>query len=249
MLSNEPKRKVTIIEDSHLRGSVLSIKDHLSNNFEIFGFIKPGAGIGQILHSLEVEYTNLTKEDVIVFNGGSYDVGLNKLNLALVQILKFTQVNNNTNIIVLRIPLRYDCFEYCQVNKEILAFNYKLRKIANLYEHITITECSYNREFYTRQGYHLNNKGKRLIFEQTVSKIYKLTKKQVVIPICLKWVNTLNENIILSPQEIICEEPIRNITVDSLMGMDTEPTQNKDVRRISSRPKKPPVTRNTDFLW
>jgi hypothetical protein len=62
-------------------------------------------------------------------------------------------------------------------------------------------------------------------------------------------VNRFNENITVSPQEIICEEPIMNITVDSLMGMDIEPTQNKDVRRISSRPKKPPVTRNADFLW
>ena len=112
ILPNERKHKVTIIGDSHLRGSVLGIKDHLSNNFEVFGFIKPGAGIGQILHSLEVEYTNLTKEDVIVFSGGSNDVGLNKLNSALVQISKFVQVNNNnTNRIVLgEVVNRGRCF-------------------------------------------------------------------------------------------------------------------------------------------
>jgi hypothetical protein len=161
MLSNEHKHKVTIIEDSHLRDSVLNIKDHLSNNIEVFGFIKPGAGIGQILHSLEVEYTNLTKEDVIVFNGGSNDVGLNKLNSTLVQISTFIQVNNNTNIIVLDIPLRYDCFEYSQVNKEILAFNYKLRKIANLYEHVTITECSSNGILHST-GLSLKQYGKKI---------------------------------------------------------------------------------------
>jgi hypothetical protein len=65
----------------------------------------------------------------------------------------------------------------------------------------------------------------------------------------LKWVNRFNENITVSSQKTICEEAIRNITVDSLMGVETEQTQNKGVRRISSRPKKPPVTSNTDFLW
>jgi hypothetical protein len=50
MSFKECKHKVVILGDSHLRGSVMSIKDHLSNNFEVTGFIKPGAGVGQIIH-------------------------------------------------------------------------------------------------------------------------------------------------------------------------------------------------------
>jgi hypothetical protein len=75
---------------------------------------------------------------VIVFNGGSNDVDMKNLKLALVQITKFIQVNNNTKIIVVDIPHRHDCFEYSHVNMEILAFNQKLRKITNSYEHVTV---------------------------------------------------------------------------------------------------------------
>lgn len=57
-----------------------------------------------------MEYTSLTKNDVIVFNGGSNDVDMKNLKLALVQITKFIQVNNNTKIIVLDIPHIHDCW-------------------------------------------------------------------------------------------------------------------------------------------
>lgn len=64
----------------------MSIKDHLNNNFEVTGFTKLGAGVGQIMHKSVMEYTTLTKNDVIVFNGGSNDVNVKNLKLALVQI-------------------------------------------------------------------------------------------------------------------------------------------------------------------
>lgn len=50
MSCKEHKHTVVILGDCHLRGSVMSIKDHLSNNFEVTGFIKPGAGVGHIIH-------------------------------------------------------------------------------------------------------------------------------------------------------------------------------------------------------
>jgi hypothetical protein len=134
---------------------------------------------------------------------------------------------------------------------KILTFNHKLRKITNSYEHVTVIECCSNREFYTQCGLHLNRRGKRLIFEQIVSEIYKLTTKEVETPISLQWVKESSESITITSQENVCEETINNVIVDSLMDKEIKVTQNKDeaICRISSRPKKAPVTRNTDFLW
>jgi methyl coenzyme M reductase subunit C-like uncharacterized protein (methanogenesis marker protein 7) len=112
MSFKERKHKVVILGDSHLRVSVMSIKDHLNNNFEVTGFTKLGSGVGQTMHKSVMEYTTLTENDVIVFNGGSNDVNVKNLKLALVQITKFIQVNNNTKIIVLGIPHRHDCHEH-----------------------------------------------------------------------------------------------------------------------------------------
>jgi hypothetical protein len=91
---------------------------------------------------------------------------------------------------------------------EILAFNQKLRKITNSYDHVTVIECCSNRDFYTRHGLHLNRRGKRLIFEQIVSEIYKLTRKEVETPISLQWVKGSSESITITSQENVCEEII-----------------------------------------
>lgn len=90
-----------------------------------------------------------------------------------------------------------------------------------------------------------------MIFEQIVSEIYKLTRKEVETPISLQWVKESSESITITSQENVCEETINNVIVDSLMDKEIKVTQNKDesIRRLSSRPKKAPVTRNTDFLW
>jgi hypothetical protein len=70
----------------------------------------------------------------------------NNSKVALLQIAKFSQGINNTNIIVLDIPHRYDLGKNSCVNKEIQSFNQKLRKLTKLLKHVSVLEVSSNRE-------------------------------------------------------------------------------------------------------
>jgi GTPase SAR1 family protein len=103
-----------------------------------------------------MNYRNLTKNDVIVIHGGSNDVYRNNSKVALLQIVKFIQDVNNTNIVVLDIPHRYDLGKNSYVNKEIQYFNQKRRKITKLFKHVSVLEVSSNREAFTQHGLHLN---------------------------------------------------------------------------------------------
>jgi hypothetical protein len=152
-----------ILGDSHLRRSAIRIGGYLGEKFEVSGMIKPGASVTDIVAQTNMNYRSLTKNDVIVIHGGSNDVYTNNSKVALLQIVKFIQDINNTNIIVLDIPHRYDVGKNSCVNKEIQSFNQKLRKITKLFKHVSVLEVSSNREVFTQHGLHLNILGKRLI--------------------------------------------------------------------------------------
>jgi hypothetical protein len=68
------KHNVKILGDSHLRGSSIRIGEYFEDKFDIYGMIKPGAIAADIIAQTNTKYKNLTKNDVIVFNGGSSDV-------------------------------------------------------------------------------------------------------------------------------------------------------------------------------
>ena len=53
----------------------------------------------------------------------------------ILQIVKFLQNNNNESIITLHVPHRCDSADNFYVNKEIKAFNSKLKKTAKLSTH------------------------------------------------------------------------------------------------------------------
>jgi hypothetical protein len=60
-----------VVGDSHLRGSAVRIGEYLGKKFKVYGLIKPGASVVDMITKTSMNYTYLTKEDVIVFHGGS----------------------------------------------------------------------------------------------------------------------------------------------------------------------------------
>jgi hypothetical protein len=76
----------------------------LNDKFRTIGWIKPGALAEEVLESLAVDLVNLKKRDVIVISAGANYVYGNNPNEALMKIVKFTQNNGNTNIMILGIP-------------------------------------------------------------------------------------------------------------------------------------------------
>jgi hypothetical protein len=79
--------------------------------------------------------------------------------------------NSITNLVILGSPLRHDLFENSCVNKAIQVINHKSKKVANSFNRVTIMECNYEREYFTKYGMHLNRKAKWLVSKQLASEI------------------------------------------------------------------------------
>jgi len=125
----------------------------------------------------------------------------------------------------------------------LVSVHSKLKKIAKLFNHVTILELNSNRNRFTQHGWNLNGFGKWLLAKQIVSLIFKLSCKTTEEPISLKLNMGLNDN---STTHIANKE----IVIPTIIALDHPKTQpDKVTCRISTRTKRPPVTRQNDFLW
>jgi hypothetical protein len=74
------------------------MKPHLNNQFEISGFIKPGADARTILNHITNEVDNLTANDYIILCCDSNDIGKVKLNMVLNDFIEFFKRVTHTNV-------------------------------------------------------------------------------------------------------------------------------------------------------
>jgi hypothetical protein len=101
------KHKIVLLGDSHNRGNIKSISHHLESDFDLFGLIKPGTSIIDIVPQTTVKYRHLTKKGAILIQAGSIDVYKNNSKTALMQIKRFCENLSNPNIILLNITHRW----------------------------------------------------------------------------------------------------------------------------------------------
>jgi len=256
----KPSSTVKIIGDSFLKGSSTRISQYLSSKFEVSSFIKPGACINNIVQSQEKELNCLGPNDVIIINGGTND--LNKLNFRatgiLTKMINFILKYNNTNILIVNIPHRYDQANSSQTNQLIHAYNSKLKNLVKPLKHVSIIETSLDRRHFTKHGLHMNNLGKEKLAKQIALQLLKLIKSspyatKSVIP--LKWKDetvtpkltiTINHGDSKSESENPNMEPL---TLENFPQNNARDSSNVTLLRTSTRNKKPPSTMTKDFLW
>ena len=77
------KHKVVIIGDSHTRNSAAELQHTMGPDFAVTSFVKPGAGMEQIVKAMREDINKLNGNDVVVIGGGSNDVGKNNSKVAL----------------------------------------------------------------------------------------------------------------------------------------------------------------------
>lgn len=250
------QHKVFMLGDSHVRGSVVKLRNELSPQFKVFGVVRPGAGAEKIVNSFADDLQNLHSHDDVL-NAGANDVYKNNKGVALTQITRFIQRNYGTNIIVLDIPQRYDLSSSC-VNNEIEEFNRKLRKIATLYNHVSLIETNLRRECFTKHGMHWNSLGKTLVGKLISLQINKLVGKGIQTPINLPWIDNASLGITGScNEEMITLSGNGSLSTDNMNIRNNEQrNQQKEtgiveinLRRTSVRQRKIPITRREDFLW
>ena len=94
--------KVVILDNSHLKGSILRNGNHLSAKFEVSEFIKPVAGSEKTVGKTIMDSFRLTKNYVLVLSGGVKDVYNNNSKRVILQLVKFSEDSDNANIIKIR---------------------------------------------------------------------------------------------------------------------------------------------------
>jgi hypothetical protein len=126
------KKKIILIGDSHKKGYASQLASLFDKKFVVMGIVMPGARLQNIIKLCEQEVSSLTKDDIVLLWGGSNDVAKNETTKGLNRLKKLTNMNRNTNILLITVPYRCDLTEFSCVNKEIKVFNRKMHKIKKL---------------------------------------------------------------------------------------------------------------------
>jgi hypothetical protein len=75
--------------------------------------------------------SKLTRRDTIIMIGGSNDIDKNVHGKNLISIVNLLQDTQNTNIILVEVPVRYDIGARAHINEQIESYNRKLQKITS----------------------------------------------------------------------------------------------------------------------
>jgi len=154
------RHKILVIGDSHVRGLSEKISNCLDDTSSAFGITKPNADIETIPSPIHLKTGNLTKEDLIIFLGGTKDISRNEANKGLRSLRDFTQRTINTNLILLGAPHRYDLPPQSCVNTEVKLYNKRLQSLVSASNHVRVLSTPTERRHHTRHGLHLNKKGR-----------------------------------------------------------------------------------------
>jgi hypothetical protein len=250
--SNNPKQKILIIGDSHVRGLAVNISSNLNYTFDVMGNFKPNATIEAIISSLNKSEEQFLKKDVIIFFGGTKDISKNESKKGLQSLKAFFQRTNNTNVILLRAPLRYDLSPDSCVNLEVNRFNKRLQSLVNNFVHVSLVNVNIERLHHTKHGLHLNNQEKDWISLHLVKEINTMfSVKSTSSPIALPW-KDLKLNTVQWAQGTKGKDyeddciVINNVMKNNEMGK----IERKLVpTRKSCRTKRATSTSQNDFLW
>jgi len=139
-----------------MRGYAANMKTLLSNQFEVYGVVKPGSLSSAQMESAKNYIGRLSSDDVLlVCSCTNLKIGNSKG--AIKHILNLVKRNYHTNIILLTVPQqRYDSINSLYITNKTEAFNRALRKLAKTFSHTRILEIDHNRSLFTNHGLYLN---------------------------------------------------------------------------------------------
>ncbi|XP_047115634.1 uncharacterized protein LOC124795607, partial [Schistocerca piceifrons] len=220
------------------------------------GNVIPGAPLTSILESCN-NLQNLTMNDTVIIWGGTNDVARNEADKALNAITSALIKLQHTNVIIVRIPHRYDLENWSCVNDETRRTNRKIAKIVKSFQNTQFVTVPENRGWYTSHGLHLNANGKEEMARTLLAVISP--KNQLKPAISLEWKDPDGTEQIMPQQEKITVAEINHNVVKRTVtnnGVGRSVCSNRIFKspethcapRRSSRPIKPRVQSDM-FLW
>jgi len=188
------EHKVVLIGDSNTKGYVHKLQSLLTSNYKLYSVIKPGATTSELKETAKEEVSRHSRNDVILISYGINDYEVNNFSLTRQNIIDFIQRNNQTNIILMNLPYRYDLPNSIAVNRIITSLNSKLKKTLKAFPHTYFMEMDNTRTLFTNHGLHMNKLGKQLVIFQVATFLYSTFEPKKSPPISLSWYNQQNYN-------------------------------------------------------
>jgi len=94
--------------DSHARGIAGELMHQSNHHLDTIGYVKPNAKLIDLINTAKSELCKLTKNDTIILIGGSNDIDKNVHGKNQTSIRNFLEGTQNTNAIIIEVPVRYD---------------------------------------------------------------------------------------------------------------------------------------------
>jgi hypothetical protein len=148
--SNKPT--ITVWGDSHARAIASELIHQLNHSCNISGYVKPSAGLSDVLKTGNSNLGRLSKRDTVIVVGGSNDLDRNVHKQNLTSLVSFLEVTQNTNVILTDVPMRNDREIGSPINKLITNYNKKLHKVTKLFSHVNSIKVTTNRNHFTTHG-------------------------------------------------------------------------------------------------
>ena len=89
-------------------------------------------------------------------------------------LLSFAQKHENTNVLILKAPVRYDPLSNYKTNRDIMCLNDMLHKSTTLLGHVHLIEMPTDEKHFNNYGLHLNKVGKETLVKNIASKIWEV---------------------------------------------------------------------------
>jgi hypothetical protein len=157
--TEERKKKVLILSDSHGRHCAGLLQEELGRKFEVSGVVKPGAPLKEVLR----DCSRLARGvDVLVVEAGTNDLSPRGIVNVTPLREELARLPSSTRVVLLGVPPRHD---RPYLNPKANQLNSALKKIAQEQKGIQYENpfTDFRRQHFTRHGLHMNGSGKRLL--------------------------------------------------------------------------------------
>jgi len=104
----DERRRIIVLGDSHARGFAGELLHQVKQHLEVIGYLKPNAGLTELLNSAKEETSKLTKKDAVIVFGGTNNIDRNLHGKNLTSIMRLLDTTQHTNVILTDVLLRYD---------------------------------------------------------------------------------------------------------------------------------------------
>jgi hypothetical protein len=132
MKHQDSRSRIVILGDSHARGVAGELLHQSKDRLNTTGYVKPKAGLTELLNTAKNDLSKLTKTDTLIVIGGSNDIDGSDQGKRLTSTVNFLYSTQNTNVILVEVPVRYDSEARSHINEQIENYNKKLVKVTKV---------------------------------------------------------------------------------------------------------------------